>query len=263
MYKIICIKKQKVRWIMCKEAILLFLIGHFLGDYYFQTDGSVKNQTTKVVLQHSLIYTLTLLLLSLPIFSGPVFIAAILISFTHLVIDYIKYQYKLKKKITYENTVFIYALDQALHMIIILLTGRFLIFNQIEISYFSHLENLILQLQLNTEAILSWVLILLIIYKPSSISIRIVLDHFEPKHKKEEDEGITNAGALIGIFERFIILMMLNAGQLTAIGFVLTAKSVARYNKISEDPQFAEYYLLGTLLSSLLIIVSYTLIFHG
>ena len=54
---------------------------------------------------------------------------------------------------------------------------------------------------------------------------------------------------------------MLYAGQWTAIGFVLTAKSVARYNKISEDPQFAEYYLLGTLLSSLLIMVSYYLIF--
>lgn len=247
---------------MYKETILLFLIGHFLADYYFQTDGSVRNQTTKIVLQHSFIYTITMLLISLPIFSFPVFVAVIVISFTHLVIDYLKYQYKLKKKATYENSVFIYALDQTLHLLIILLSISFLVLNQIELSYFSYLENFISQLQLNMEVILSWILILLIIYKPSSISIRIVLDHFEPKYKKEEDEGIANAGALIGIFERLIILMMLNAGEFTAIGFVLTAKSVARYNKISEDPQFAEYYLLGTLLSSLLIIVSYTLIFH-
>ncbi|GMA43371.1 hypothetical protein GCM10025853_08280 [Tetragenococcus halophilus subsp. halophilus DSM 20339] len=54
---------------------------------------------------------------------------------------------------------------------------------------------------------------------------------------------------------------MLYANQYAAIGFVLTAKSIARYNKIAEDPKFAEYYLLGTLLSSLLVIASFTIIF--
>ena len=43
--------------------------------------------------------------------------------------------------------------------------------------------------------------------------------------------------------------------QYSAIGFVLTAKSVARYDKIAKDEKFAEYYLLGTLTSTLCVIV--------
>lgn len=38
-------------------------------------------------------------------------------------------------------------------------------------------------------------------------------------------------------------------GQFAAIGLVFTAKSIARYNKISESPAFAEYYLIGSLYS--------------
>lgn len=72
--------------------------------------------------------------------------------------------------------------------------------------------------------ILSWLLVLLVILKPASITIRVILNHFEPTNKKDEDFGVANAGALIGIFERLIILVILYAGQLTAIGFVLTAK---------------------------------------
>lgn len=246
---------------MYKEIFLLLFIGHFLGDYYFQSDNSVQNQNQKTVLMHSLIYTLSLLISILPIINGWLFIIVLVISFTHWLIDFVKYHYKATHVLSYGKLIFIYLFDQLLHLIIILLGGSFLMLHQIDVHYFYRLQNIILQLQLNSELILSWILVLLVIYKPSSISIRIILDHFEPIHKKEEDEGITNAGALIGIFERLIILLMLYAGQLTAIGFVLTAKSVARYNKISEDPQFAEYYLLGTLLSSLLIMVSYNLIF--
>lgn len=31
----------------------------------------------------------------------------------------------------------------------------------------------------------------------------------------------------------------------------MTAKSIARYDRISKDQEFAEYYLLGTLLSTI------------
>lgn len=37
----------------------------------------------------------------------------------------------------------------------------------------------------------------------------------------------------------------------SAVGLVLTAKSIARYDRISKEQEFAEYYLLGTLLSTI------------
>ena len=67
-------------------------------------------------------------------------------------------------------------------------------------------------------------------------------------------------GAVIGILERIIIAVLLFAGQYAAIGLVLTAKSVARYEKL-KDKEFAETYLLGTLLSTLLVVGAYLVLF--
>ena len=37
---------------------------------------------------------------------------------------------------------------------------------------------------------------------------------------------------------------------------MLTAKSIARYDRIAKDKDFAEYYLLGTLLSTIAVVLS-------
>ena len=49
--------------------------------------------------------------------------------------------------------------------------------------------------------------------------------------------------------------IILSIKQYSSVGLVLTAKSIARYNKIAEDQKFAEYYLLGTLLSTICVLV--------
>lgn len=55
--------------------------------------------------------------------------------------------------------------------------------------------------------------------------------------------------------------MMHKIGEYSAIGLVLTAKSIARYDKIAHEPEFAEYYLLGTLLSTVIAIgISFLLV---
>lgn len=50
------------------------------------------------------------------------------------------------------------------------------------------------------------------------------------------------------------MLILLAVRQYSAAGLVLTAKSIARYDKISKESDFAEYYLIGTLLSLLSVI---------
>ena len=74
---------------------------------------------------------------------------------------------------------------------------------------------------LSGSTALSWSLKLLLIYKPANILIVFLLGSY-----------------------------LISIQQYSAVGLVLTAKSIARYNKISEDPSFAEYYLPGTLLST-------------
>ena len=62
-----------------------------------------------------------------------------------------------------------------------------------------------------------------------------------------------NVGRWIGGFERTLILIFVLINNYLAIGLVLTAKSAARFNDLS-DREFAEYYILGTLMSTLVAI---------
>lgn len=55
-------------------------------------------------------------------------------------------------------------------------------------------------------------------------------------------------GNLIGKLERVIVTILVLLNQYAAIGFVLTAKSIARFKQL-EDKNFAEKYLVGTLAS--------------
>jgi hypothetical protein len=62
-------------------------------------------------------------------------------------------------------------------------------------------------------------------------------------------------GATIGVLERLLIVMFVLAGAEAAIGFVIAAKTIARF-RLLDDRDFAEYYLLGTLASVSVAIVT-------
>ena len=55
-------------------------------------------------------------------------------------------------------------------------------------------------------------------------------------------------GATIGVLERLLIVAFVLTGAEAAIGFVVAAKTLARFKQLDDRP-FAEYYLLGTLAS--------------
>ncbi len=67
----------------------------------------------------------------------------------------------------------------------------------------------------------------------------------------EINKGLPNAGQLIGQLERFLIVLFVITGNVTGVGFLLTAKSVFRYGDIKDDDtqRRTEYYLIGSLAS--------------
>lgn len=67
---------------------------------------------------------------------------------------------------------------------------------------------------------------------------------------KQDDTQELNAGRLIGILERIIMMVLVLSGSIGSIGFVLAAKAFARFSELDKRP-FAEYVLIGTLLSTL------------
>jgi len=124
--------------------------------------------------------------------------------------------------------------------------------------------------------VLKWVLMVLYMHKPANITFKIIFSGCKPKGSlvtssnnlifnnsinSSVANNSSNNGAIIGFLERIIIAMFLYNNQYSAIGFILTAKSIARYNKISENAEFGEYYLIGTLFSTLFVIVIYNFIF--
>lgn len=62
-------------------------------------------------------------------------------------------------------------------------------------------------------------------------------------------------GSTIGVLERILIVVFVLTGTEAAIGFVVAAKTLARF-RLLDDRDFAEYYLLGTLASVAVAIVT-------
>lgn len=64
-----------------------------------------------------------------------------------------------------------------------------------------------------------------------------------------------NRGRIIGLLERVLIYAFVLSGQYGAIGFTLAAKGFTRFKEL-ENRGFAEYVLIGTLLSSSLAMIA-------
>ncbi len=65
-----------------------------------------------------------------------------------------------------------------------------------------------------------------------------------------EEEGVPDMGAgeVIGLLERYMVLLLVAGGALAGAAFVIAAKSAARFPQFKK-PEFAEYFLIGTLCS--------------
>ncbi|MGE5494919.1 MAG: DUF3307 domain-containing protein [Burkholderiales bacterium] len=63
-----------------------------------------------------------------------------------------------------------------------------------------------------------------------------------------QDPKAAHAGKWIGMLERMTLIILIPLGQWAAVGLLLTAKSIARHRNLDKQ-NYAEYYLVGTLLS--------------
>ena len=219
--------------IIVNPYLILLLICHLLSDYYFQSQKMAdrKDQDKKVLGLHILYVALPLIVVSFCHLD--LWWICLVILLTHAVIDYGKPWVQKQLKLTAAWT---FALDQVLHIAII--SCLVLLGAKNGMTYLLPLDTLNL------------IFYVLLVGKPSNIAFKILFAKYQPTSKKKMDT-ITGAGSMIGFLERLVIGACLVYGQFASIGLVFTAKSIARYNKISENPAFAEYYLIGSLFSIL------------
>ena len=254
---------------MTGKYILLFLIGHLLGDFYFQTEKLArwKEKSYAGVIVHSLEYLPAMMLPVLPVVSRDLALAAVCAAGLHFVIDSVKFLI-LKSGVKDDCRVFV--ADQCAHVISIAVLSYFMSGRTVAVGHYALVRDIWketgLQTGLQAETAARWLLAILMVHTPANIFIQKFIGSHRPAEPADPAEnGLIvrrnrQAGKKIGTIERLIMLIFLSVNQFAAIGFVLTAKSIARYDRIAKEKEFAEYYLLGTLVSTLYVIVCRMLI---
>lgn len=245
---------------MFKQYLILLLLAHIIADFYIQTEkvSEKKDQDIKWVLIHCVFYLGIMFILVLPVISNVFIIGVILAGGFHLMIDTAKYVYislinkKGKMNQLFERSLFF--TDQFLHFISLIGIAYRQTRNNIQIIEIQAIVDFFNVVGVSGYVVVSWTFALLLIHKPANIAIQKLLSIYKPADDSNEKEEL-KAGRFIGTVERIIMLIFLVIEQYSAIGLVLTAKSIARYDKISKEKDFAEYYLLGTLISTLIVIV--------
>lgn len=253
--------------------LLLLLIAHFSGDFIFQSsDMALKKRISKsYFIKHCLIYALCMILVLM--WFGPInsiiIIGAILIV-SHAVIDLLKNivlsvlerRNEGERKLSFV----LFIVDQFLHIGIIMYSAQLIgevnilgeTINDFFLNYFTYQE------LYNITVI---ILLFIFCLTPAAVFINkfFIVFSLQEDNKSETEGDIIKNGYLIGILERVIILILWIVGQLAAIGFVLAAKSLARFKQLN-DRDFAEKYLIGTLLSTsialMCIAIGKLIIFH-
>ena len=237
-------------------AILISI--HLLADFLFQTSiySEKKRKMLKPLLLHCFIYFIVFEIVLLPILQfKKAFLLGMIISVLHFLINFIKN--KLEKSFPQRRLqIWIFSINQLIHFVILI--GIYYIFNLA-----NSVSNLYINLQgyENFKIIILYISVFSIIYEPASVFIRKLFISISPKTYPKAYSEELKAGNIIGKLERTIIAILLLNNQFGLIGFVLTAKSIARFKQM-EDKNFAEKYLIGTL-TSFLIVLTTVLILKG
>lgn len=240
-----------------KEILIIFLLAHILSDFYFQTESLArkKEDNFKYVFIHSVIYGLITLIVAKLICQNIENIYLEIIIISHFLVDAIKYFLK-KKEFIRKYQKYIFIIDQIIHIAILMILSYFMIKSGENYRYNLMLLNILNIVGISIQSIIILIVQILLVHKPTNILIVNIMQSYKPVSKEDDNTKNTKkAGRMIGTIERIIMLFFLLIEQYSSVGLVLTAKSIARYNKISEDKEFAEYYLLGTLLSTICVLM--------
>jgi hypothetical protein len=222
--------------------IQLFL-AHILGDFFLQPAKWVRDKKHKRLRSIYLYIHVLIQFLLILIVTGDTGLwkIALLISLSHLVIDGIK----LLAQKESDSRAWFFA-DQLLHLVLLLIVWVLQDKVIVDIHVLWNRTNLIL------------ITAVLFLLNPASIVIKTVISKWTPgrgEHTAAATANIyrslENAGQLIGMIERVLVLIFIFVGRWEGVGFLLAAKSVFRFGDLKDarDTKLTEYVLIGTLLS--------------
>jgi|SRR6266853_1408895 len=239
---------------MFLRTLLAVYLGHLAADFVFQTrrlvDGKLRGRSTAYLI-HGLIHYLSAILLvaffipgSIVTFRTHLVIAAL--ALVHLLIDFAKVQLAAKRVL--RGGAGVYIADQLVHLLSVVLAAWLL---SPGMSFTALSAPLQASRSVGTKFLAVPVIYLGVIFGGGYL-IRFMTRSLTESVKDEEfgkaGEQLQNAGLYIGWLERFLILTALLLRSPAAVGLILTAKAITRYPEF-KSARFAEYVLIGTLLS--------------
>lgn len=222
---------------------LKLLLAHIVGDFVLQTKTLVlkRGENALYLLLHTLIHVLLLCIVFFPAITDAWF-AILSIGVAHLAIDSLKIWVE---KIWPTKPTTLFLADQLLHILVIL---------AVVLGTYSFPETLLANL--SVAKLLLYLIAFLLLAVVSPIFLRVFFTKWNQEQavQSKRSETLFDAGLLIGIMERLMIVFFILAGFLEGIGFLLAAKSIFRFGDLTnaKDTKFTEYVLVGTLASFLI-----------
>lgn len=221
------------------QFIILQIIAHILADFIFQSDKAAleKNQLgfkSKFMKTHVFIVFLLSWVAS---FQVNFIFGSLAIAVLHGSVDGVK-KYIRHNKIAGK---YVFFIDQTLHVSALLLV------TMVFAHYFEFEP--IVQIGLTVKELII-IGAYLFCAKPSNVFIKEILKTFEinfAAKSAEKDMELQNAGKMIGIIERWLVLTFVLLNKYEAVGFLLAAKSILRFK--DQETIRTEYVLIGTMLS--------------
>lgn len=222
---------------MSTIILLRLVCAHLLADFLLQPSDWVKSKNKRKVRSpqlylHVLVHGITTYLF-LGIWDN--YQLPLIVMGSHLLID-------LGKTYLPRKNLYSFIADQLLHLAVI--TGCWLVLTE---QYKPLLEEVRALLH-NHEVWVYFTGYVFVLFPAGaiiSIATRRWCSQLPDRH------GLAEAGKWIGYSERFLILTFILLSRYDAIGFLVAAKSVFRFNDIMKDKERkeAEYFLIGTLYS--------------
>jgi hypothetical protein len=243
---------------MAEEAaalLILLVVGHVLGDFLLQSRRMAEKKEWEwgAMLAHAAVVFVAHCAVLWPFLSGGLILGLLVLSVVHLVLDVVRS----RAAGAWGASLAAFFADQALHLCAVFALWSLLVRWTGGESQSWSPQGAWLMWYARWSAVAA---AFVFNGKGGTRIVRGVLERF-PKAVPSAETGGEDEyemGRTIGSLERYLILALTLAGQWAALGFVVAAKSIARFPELTgrRDKDFAEYYLIGTLTSVLVALAS-------
>lgn len=273
---------------MFSTYFLALLLSHLAGDFVFQDDrlckmkidSDLKRRLRGVSVHVGIILLLDIIVFRIFISQEIPWIVLILINSFHWILDISKSTIQSKKKLsdvdpvikriiliannsghmesknkTNKWTIFLFFGDQVLHLISIFIAAHLLY--SFDVSHYMSFGYQFISGTVTVSKSLSLInkVLLVLIYLCLATSVSNVVIKVFLGGLRNDLGADAKTGRYIGGVERILTITIILVGAWQALAVLYGSKTAIRFDQAKGNPDFAEYYILGTSLSALFAVI--------